>query len=191
MSAASCDMMNTSGPPAEACDQAFEGQVAIFKHIGTIGKFKSQAGILLDKEDCCALTVYFFKSFKHGEHKERRQPHGRFIQQHNLAAAHEGPAHGQHLLFTPGELCATVLPTFRQSFEVWLERHGHRGVYESDIASPRYREQPAPVLRGLAAGPGPVPGQIPVSDPRPASSNRLCAGLPLISSGPKYWIAPG
>jgi pyruvate,water dikinase len=49
-----------------------------------------------------------------------------------------------------------VLPedrAFRQAFEAFLERHGHRGVYESDLASPRYREQPGPVLRGLAAAP--------------------------------------
>ena len=40
---------------------------------------------------------------------------------------------------------------FRVEFEAWLERHGHRGLYEGDIACPRYREEPGSLLRGLAA----------------------------------------
>jgi pyruvate,water dikinase len=41
-------------------------------------------------------------------------------------------------------------PAFRRGFAAWLGKHGHRGAYESDIARPRYREQPALVLRSLA-----------------------------------------
>jgi len=43
-------------------------------------------------------------------------------------------------------------PGFRAAFEAWLARHGHRGAYESDLARPRYREDPGPLLRSLAAG---------------------------------------
>jgi phosphohistidine swiveling domain-containing protein len=48
---------------------------------------------------------------------------------------------------------------FRRAFAGWLERHGHRGVYENDLARPRYREDPCPLLRSLAAAsrPGPPP----------------------------------
>ena len=42
-------------------------------------------------------------------------------------------------------------PAFREAFEGWLERFGHRGVYVSDVARPRYREAPGGVLRSLAA----------------------------------------
>jgi phosphohistidine swiveling domain-containing protein len=42
---------------------------------------------------------------------------------------------------------------FRSAFASWLSRHGHRGVYESDVARPRYREEPAPLLRSLTTGP--------------------------------------
>jgi pyruvate,water dikinase len=42
-------------------------------------------------------------------------------------------------------------PVFSSAFEAWLERFGHRGFYVSDIARPRYREAPGPVLRSLAA----------------------------------------
>lgn len=44
---------------------------------------------------------------------------------------------------------------FRSAFRAWLSRHGHRGVYESDLSRPRYREDPRPVLRSLATRPRP------------------------------------
>ena len=42
-------------------------------------------------------------------------------------------------------------PDFRRAFSEWIARFGHRGVYESDIARPRYREAQAPLLRSLAS----------------------------------------
>jgi phosphohistidine swiveling domain-containing protein len=45
---------------------------------------------------------------------------------------------------------------FRRAFAGWLERHGHRGVYESDLARPRYSEEPSPLLRSLAVASRPV-----------------------------------
>jgi pyruvate,water dikinase len=35
---------------------------------------------------------------------------------------------------------------FEEGWNAWLERHGHRGVYESDVARPRFREEPRKVL---------------------------------------------
>ena len=35
------------------------------------------------------------------------------------------------------------------AWDRWLARHGHRGIYESDLARPRYIEEPAPVLASL------------------------------------------
>ena len=42
-------------------------------------------------------------------------------------------------------------PGVCEAIETWMARFGHRGVFESDIASPRYREERQVVLRGLAA----------------------------------------
>jgi phosphohistidine swiveling domain-containing protein len=42
-------------------------------------------------------------------------------------------------------------PRFRAAWRDWLDRHGHRGVFESDIARPRFAEDPAPILRAVAA----------------------------------------
>ncbi len=44
-------------------------------------------------------------------------------------------------------------PGLRRAIESWLDRFGHRGAYESDIARPRYREAPELLLRILDAAP--------------------------------------
>ncbi len=41
-------------------------------------------------------------------------------------------------------------PRFQSAWRYYLKRHGHRGVFESDIARPRFREQPAPLLAAIA-----------------------------------------
>ena len=40
---------------------------------------------------------------------------------------------------------------FLAAFERFIEQYGHRGLYESDWALPRFSEDPAPVLRAIAA----------------------------------------
>jgi phosphohistidine swiveling domain-containing protein len=42
-------------------------------------------------------------------------------------------------------------PGFARAFSDWIARFGHRGTYESDIARPRYRDTPGPLLRSLAS----------------------------------------
>ncbi len=39
---------------------------------------------------------------------------------------------------------------FRRRWGLYLAKYGHRGIYESDIARPRYREAPQPLLMSLA-----------------------------------------
>ncbi len=41
-------------------------------------------------------------------------------------------------------------PEFRRRWGLFTAKHGHRGIYESDIARPRYREEPAPLLLAIA-----------------------------------------
>lgn len=40
-------------------------------------------------------------------------------------------------------------PNFQKSWDRFLAKHGHRGIYESDLARPRYRERPEPLLKSL------------------------------------------
>ncbi len=41
-------------------------------------------------------------------------------------------------------------PEFKRRWGLFAAKHGHRGIYESDIARPRYREEPAPLLLAIA-----------------------------------------
>jgi rifampicin phosphotransferase len=41
---------------------------------------------------------------------------------------------------------------FAEAWTRYLDVHGHRGIYESDVARPRYREDPAPLLDLLLHG---------------------------------------
>jgi pyruvate,water dikinase len=63
-------------------------------------------------------------------------------------------------------------PARAAAWRGWLARHGHRGVYESDVARPRFREDPAPVLAILDAPPRPAP-------PAPPRTLRGRLTLPL------------
>ncbi len=56
-------------------------------------------------------------------------------------------------LLRRGELPADR--TFRDAWQHFLDSHGHRGVFECDIARPRYHEQPEPILDALLALPEP------------------------------------
>lgn len=40
-------------------------------------------------------------------------------------------------------------PAFQEKWNAWITKHGNRGVYESDIARPRYHEMPEPILMSL------------------------------------------
>jgi phosphohistidine swiveling domain-containing protein len=41
-------------------------------------------------------------------------------------------------------------PRFQSAWQGYLRRHGHRGIFESDIARPRFREEPGPLLAAIA-----------------------------------------
>jgi rifampicin phosphotransferase len=50
----------------------------------------------------------------------------------------------------PSELRAALCGTaFLAAFDAFIERYGHRGLYESDWALPRFAEDPAPLLQAL------------------------------------------
>ena len=60
-----------------------------------------------------------------------------------------------------GELPADA--GFLALWEPYLARHGHRGIYESDIARPRYAEAPAPLLRMTLSAPNPPAPPLPAT----------------------------
>ena len=61
------------------------------------------------------------------------------------------------LVHADPELLETVsrgaVPTdsrFQAAWQRYLKHHGHRGIFESDIARPRFREEPGPLLAAIA-----------------------------------------
>ena len=66
-------------------------------------------------------------------------------------------------------------PQFQQLWQAFLNKHGHRAIYESDIARPRYREAPEPLLQSIL--------QPPTTPPAPPPPYSLKARLTL----PLWW----
>lgn len=60
-----------------------------------------------------------------------------------LSALAADPAVADH--FARGELGDRQ--DVAEAWSRWAEHHGHRGVFESDVARPRFSEDPAPILR--------------------------------------------
>jgi phosphohistidine swiveling domain-containing protein len=81
----------------------------------------------------------------------------------DLAALRARAAGRPDLLTALGRGALPEDEPFRRAFDAWLERHGHRGVHEGDIASPRYRENPETVLRSLATPAEPLLPPPPIS----------------------------
>ena len=54
---------------------------------------------------------------------------------------------------------------FRLKWEAWLRKHGHRGVYETDLGRPRFRENPEAILQmiGRPGANSPVVKHSPIS----------------------------
>lgn len=63
-------------------------------------------------------------------------------------------------------------PDFQNAWTAYLHIHGHRGIFESDVARPRFREDPTPLLRAIAAEPASAP-------PATASSFKALACRPV------------
>ncbi len=51
-------------------------------------------------------------------------------------------------------------PEFQKAWTTYLRTHGHRGIFESDVARPRYREDPTPLLRAIASETAFVPDSV-------------------------------
>lgn len=63
-------------------------------------------------------------------------------------------------------------PRFVREWHGYLDKHGHRGVYESDLARPRYHEDPSALLQCLAEPLAP-----PRPEPRPSLRGRMSRWL--------------
>ena len=70
---------------------------------------EGRPGVLFDQEDGVALLAQPDDDLKDIFDDERGQPGRRFIHHHQRRPGHQGPAHGQHLLFAAGEGAGQLL----------------------------------------------------------------------------------
>ena len=64
--------------------------------------FESHICILLDEEDGNPLFIDLFNDTENFPHYQRCKAQGGLVHHHHLGAAHQGTAHGKHLLLTAG-----------------------------------------------------------------------------------------
>lgn len=78
--------------------------------------------------------------------------------------------------------------TFRHQFATFIERYGHRGIYESYLRSPRWREAPSYLLQQIAGlmGGDPTALHIRQDETRQAARARLASHLPFWA---RHWAA--
>lgn len=97
------------------------GDDPVFDDIAAIGYLQSLIGVLLDEEDGgVALAVDLFYDLENLFDNERRQSHGRFIEEHDLWTGHQRPGHRQHLLFPAAKGAAVLIPA--------LFENGKKGI---------------------------------------------------------------
>ena len=97
------------GVPGQFLSRSLHHDLPGLQNIGAMSIFQGDAGILFDDQDGGPGFVEFFQHAKELLHKQRRKPHGRFVQQDEPNAAHEGPSHGQHLLFPAAQRVPTLM----------------------------------------------------------------------------------
>ena len=107
--------------------RAGKGQGAGLQHIGIIGHLQGHVGVLLIQQHGDALLVHGADDIKNLPHHDGRKAKARLVQHEQLRLAHQGAAHGQHLLLAAGKgagaLPAALLQTGEQTvhpFKVFL-----------------------------------------------------------------------
>ena len=75
-----------------------------------VGELHQSAEVLVDDQDGLAFVLQACETFPDVEPQHRRQPFGCLVENEQLGICHQGAPDRQHLLFTPGQLVAHVLP---------------------------------------------------------------------------------
>ena len=78
--------------------------LAGLQHVGTVGDLQGHFGVLLHQQHGHAVAVDLADDLEDLLDQQRRQAHGRLVQQQHLGLAHQGTAHGQHLLLAAGQV---------------------------------------------------------------------------------------
>src|SRR5690625_2404189 len=143
--------------------RAAEHDFAGLQHVAAVSDGQGDVGVLFDHEHADALVVHLFDDLEDAFDEQGREAHRWFVHQDELRAAHQGAAHGEHLLFPAGHGAAHLVEAFRQAreqfehvIEVLLQLRAvltQVGAHLQVLFHGQARED-APVLRndGHAAG---------------------------------------
>ena len=101
------------------------GNVAGFQHIGIVGDLQRHVGVLLDQQNGHTLVIDRFDNGENILHNQGRKTQRGFIHHQHLRAAHQCPAHGQHLLLTAGQRTGQLPMALLQT--------GEQIVHPSDV----------------------------------------------------------
>ena len=94
---------------------------AHLEEIGPVHELQHLAHVLLHDQDGVALLAHAADQVEEPEHHDRRQAHGRLVEQDQLGARHEGAAHREHLLLAAREAA--------RSLALALGQHGKERVH--------------------------------------------------------------
>ena len=86
-----------------------------------MGDGQRHAGVLLHQQDGGAGGVQFLDNGEDLLHQQGSQTHGRLVQHQQLGLAHQGAAHGQHLLLTAGQGSGYLLVALLQAGKLLID----------------------------------------------------------------------
>ena len=95
---------------------------AVFHHVGVRRHVQGELGVLFHEQDGdLLLCVESRDDVEDLVDQQRRQPHGRLIQQDQLGAGHQRPAHHGHLLLAAADEAGDLVALLLQPREVVVD----------------------------------------------------------------------
>ena len=131
-------LMAQYGVAAQALNRAFAYDDTVLQHVGPASHQKGHCQVLLDEKDAGAFLGNVGKHVEDLLGDDRRQPHGRLVQQQEFGGTHQRPPDRQHLLFAAGQRARRLAqPLFeaREHGEDLLPVAADRGLVPAAVSA--------------------------------------------------------
>src|SRR5207245_8360242 len=90
---------------------AFHANPADLEQVRAIDELQHLPDVLLHDQERVALGADATDQVEEPQHHDRRQAHGRLVEQDETGRGHERPAQREHLLLAPGETARALAPS--------------------------------------------------------------------------------